>query len=232
MKNINIVKKIPQWLKKLLKSLRTVGIWNWIGIASLTVGLIGIYLTVIANETTTATIKILDWKGKDNPFINGSGSQVRIWLDGKPRDFKSIIDGYVEFSEIPAQDKNEAVQIDFQPSEEYPMYIKDTTILLQTEEIMKLKIYVKGLDSIRGNIKDYDTEEIIEGALIKINGQSTYSDSLGNFEMSFQPDKQEINQTIVIYKNNYDRFQQTFDMRTNIYNPVPFRLQRSKNTAK
>jgi hypothetical protein len=193
-------------------------------------GTIVIYKLI--HQPFTATIRIVDWKGKDNPFINESGSKVRIWLGGEPREYKSISDGYVEFSKIPAKYKNEAVQIDFQPSEEYPLYIKDKTISLQTEEKMELKVYVKGLDSIRGNIKDCDTEKIIEGALIKINGQSTYSDSLGNFEMSFQPDKQEINQTIEIYKNNYQRYFNTFDMRTNIYNPVPFRLQRSKNTTK
>ena len=233
MKIKNIFKKTLQWLKKILKNLRTIGIWNWIGVASLTVGVIGIYLTIKETDTTTATIEILDWKGENNDFINKSESKVRIWLGSEHRDFKSIIDGAVEFSEIPAKYKNERVKVEFQPSDNFPlMYIKETTILLQTKESMKLKVYVKGLDSIRGNIKDYDTEEIIEGALIKINGQSTYSDSSGDFKMDFAPDKQEMRQTIEIYKTNYERYYINVNMRTNTYNPIPFRLQRSKNITK
>jgi len=229
MKNKNIFQGIQQWLKKILNEFRKVGIWNWIGIASLIVGVIGIYITLTISETTTATIQVVDWKGKNNNAINESGSKIRIWLGNEPQEYKSITDGKVEFSEIPAKYKNKDVKIEFQPAVGYGLYIKDTTILLQTKESSKLKIYWYGLDSIRGNIIDNDTGTSIDSAKITINGQSVYSDSFGNFEMSFQPDKQEIYQGIEINKTNYDRYYHKEDMRTNIYNPITFKLQRSNN---
>ena len=180
----------------------------------------------------TATIQIVDWKGgTDNLYIlDNCKSKLIIDEIGFEKGGYEINSDYeVVIPDVSAKYKNKEVKVKFQDSY---MYLKDTVIMLKKGEKSKSKIYLSGLDSIRGNIKDYDNGESIDSALIIVNGQRVYSDSLGNFEMSFQPEKQEIIQFIEIYKTNYNQWNLEVDMRTNLYRPIPVKLHRLSNITK
>jgi len=216
MKRLGIFRKILQWLKKIIKSFRSVGIWNWIGIASLAVGIAGVYLTIKTTDSTTFTILVRDWKGGKDPFIYESGGKIRIWLEKKPQEYKSIVDGKVEFPEILAEYNNKAVRIDFQQHPDYnSLYIKNDSILLRTKAPSILKIYVRGLESIKGSVKIKRTSIPIDSAKIEINGIVTFTDSLGLYYINIPLEKQELIQEITISKEKFVTLTEKLDMITN-----------------
>jgi hypothetical protein len=257
MKNRNIFKKIPQWFKKifnniravgilqwfkkLLNSIRAVGIWNWIGLASLAVGIFGVYYSYRLSQTTDATIKIVTWRGETpTDFVKEQIYQSKITITILGNKYMPTIDGEIK---VPYNKyRNKEVEVGFESDNDI-LYIKDNKIILT--DTAKLKVFIKGLDKISGNIKDYDTEQNIEGALIKVGEKEIYSDSSGNFKMEFQLNEQKVFQRIEITKTGYEDWicdknmsdtakkANIIDMRTNNrYHRIPVRLHRLENTAK
>jgi hypothetical protein len=242
MKNQNIFKKIPQWFKKIrnniravgilqwfkkiLKEIRRVGIWNWIGMASLIVGIIGIYLTITISQTTDATIKIVNWRGEaPTDFVKEQIYQSKITITILGNKYMPTIDGEIK---VPySKYRNKEVEVGFSSENDALSCDKKITLTDTT----KLRIYIKGLDKISGNIKDFDTEENIEGVLIKVGKKEIHSDSLGNFEINFLLNEQKVYQFIEIIKRDYKEKRFEINMSTNRYRPIPVRLHR-KNTTK
>ena len=241
-KKQNIFQKILQWLKKILNNLRTIGIWNWIGIASLAVGIVSIIVTIEISKTTNAIIKIVNWRGEiPTDFVKEQIYQSKITITILGNKYMPTIDGEIK---VPySKYRNKEVPIEFESDNDI-LYIKDKKITLT--DTTKLKVFIKGLDKISGNIKDYETEKNIEGALIKIGEKETYSDSLGNFKMEFLLNEQKVYQRIEITKIGYEDWILDEDMRdttknkaniidmstNNRYHSIPVRLHKLKNTAK
>jgi len=214
MKNKNIFKEILQWLKKILKNFRSVGIWNWIGILSLIVGVIGIWITVTISRTTDATIQIVDWKGSPNRWINERMIEYDYKIKILEKEYTpEINDTYakIEIHNIRAKYKNQEVKVYFESKNKNKDKIlySDTDIALYCDKVKpsELRIYVKGFESIHGYIKKENTDLGIDSALVFISGNKdslyTYTNQFGYFDLQIPPKYQDIRQTIIVQKENY-----------------------------
>ena len=177
------------------------------------------------NHPFTASIRIVDWKGEPNASINNFGGKITIWLGNKEQPARTIADGNVQFSDIPAKYKNKKVNIQFISSPEYEsMYIKDNEIILKRGESSDLKIYIKGIDSIHGYVRNDSTKEGIDRALVSVNGASTYTDSSGKYIIHIPIEKQEIKQIIRVEKENFEESEKEKWLVGNT-NPIIFDLK-------
>lgn len=91
------------------------------------------------------------------------------------------------FTEVPAGyfEKGNQVKITFNDPQGEPYYAvyEDSIYQLQPNQSIELLVALKGLNKLYGIVKDFETNEYIEGARVSVFNLETYSDKNGWWEL-------------------------------------------------
>jgi len=115
------------------------------------------------------------------------------------------------FREVPANLFNDelAAKLTFSDpdNEPYRTLDPDSSYILQRDgsAIMKVKLY--GLERISGIVKDFETGDPLQQVRISVNGEETYSNQNGEFNLSLPDDKQKKFQTVRAFYEGYQMFE-------------------------
>jgi hypothetical protein len=201
-----------QWLKKIFKEIRKVGIYNWIGLFSLAVGIIGILITIKIAEETDATIQITDWKGQEQNWIIEQIQLHNAEIEILGTKYTPTIKGEIKIINIPTKYRDKKVDVVFRSDNAKLKGDSVITLHCDKKEKSKLRIYVEGFDKIHGHIKKENTDIGIDSALVSINGNKdlfTYTNKFGYFYLSIPFEYQDVEQIIIIQKENYKSEEKT-----------------------
>ena len=212
--------QLMQWLEKISKRTVFIMILSVISfVATIFFGIIGLK-GCEDDRPFTAQIQIVDWKGstqKENiDFIKESKIKIALCYGDKITDYKTVADNKIEFSNIPAEYKNNKVKVVYETSTEFPLLAPMDSIILKPKQIIDLKFFIKEnrLGKISGTIKDVE-KHLIKNVKIEVNDIVVFSDSLGFYCITIPLEKQELTQEITISKENFEPLKYTLEMITN-----------------
>jgi len=196
----NLVLKDIEEFKEHLTPNRTSINWKkWLGIA---VGLIAALAGIAElsgyslrdvfggnsafGEALTLTIKVRNIEG--NRPLKGEGLLVIDYGNGT-QTLKIDDEGKVDLREIPIHLKGNQISILLEDAKNYEVVANETPYLLDGKPItFQIRLHQQ-LGIIKGKVRSRDGKKMLREVLIEVAGETTYSDSLGNFYMELPPEK-------------------------------------------
>ena len=178
----------------------------------LIVGVLAILLvggTIVSYRSLTRpfnlTVSVHGWKGKEHHPLKSTGT-IKITIDNKIYSSDINKEGNAVFMELPYSCSGKIAQISIENTEGMPYFCVDDIITVNKKQIAYLSVSIEGLELAQGNIKDENTLEPIVGAMVRIAGESTYTDNFGEFSLPIPLDKQNERQEIRVYKEGYEPY--------------------------
>lgn len=151
------------------------------------------------------TVSVHGWKGKEHHPLKGTGT-IKIAIDNKVYTSDINKGGDAVFMELPHSYSGKIARVSIENTEGMPYFCLDSVLKVDKKQVAYLSVSIEGLELAHGYIKDENTLEPIIGALVRIAGESTYTDGLGEFSLPIPTDKQDERQEIQIYKEGYETY--------------------------
>jgi hypothetical protein len=191
--------------------------------------IIGGFVVYELNQPFDATIQVVDWKDRVkttnlNNSIFDYDFKIQISL-GDKEYIKPINTDFITLENVPAKFRNRQVEVKLKENRDW-LYIDGDIIL---KEKSKLRIYVRGLESICGYITDLQTGMPVDSAIIEVSGLSpVFSDENGFYKLPIPIQNQEEIQTIDVRKFGYKNGQKSPSLpnRTNGAKNINFKLEK------
>ncbi|SED23210.1 hypothetical protein SAMN04489761_4709 [Tenacibaculum sp. MAR_2009_124] len=118
--------------------------------------------------------------------------------------------GEAVFKQIPADFfENEAkVEIRFEDpqGEPYAAVYPDSVYTIQRNKYIPLIVELKGLDSLEGIVKDFETGQPINNVAIRVRGGNTTTNEFGEFTLTIPEEHQEPYKNIRALKEGYEPY--------------------------
>lgn len=195
--------------------------WEWVLAASVVVGILA-GLAAIFDENTktlfgktstaanTVTVLAHGPDGIDDKVLPSRGMVKLIYGDAivskqinneGEATFKQISDAFF------AKDARVKILFEDPEGEPYRALRNDSLYQLERGKYVALEVKLYGLDRLKGIVKDFNTNEAIAGATVRVQGEDAISNKYGEFTLDLPPDKQEKFQTIRAYHPDYGDYE-------------------------
>ncbi|WP_408030376.1 peptidase associated/transthyretin-like domain-containing protein [Tenacibaculum xiamenense] len=120
--------------------------------------------------------------------------------------------GEAIFKQIPADFfKNEAkVEIRFEDpkGEPYAAVYPDSVYTIQRNKYIPLVVELKGLDTLEGIVKDFETGKPIDNVAIRVRGANAITNEFGEFVLTIPEEHQEPYKNVRALKEGYEPYTQ------------------------
>jgi hypothetical protein len=173
---------------------------------------ISIAITVVAagaiafhllNQPFTTTIYIYGWEGKQHHPLDGEGT-IELLLGDKTERAEINRKGEAIFRKLLPAYKNQTVRMALTDTGYEPYYLQDSVVQLRKDGISEVRVMLYGLDQLEGYI--LNGEKGIDGATVRVAGQSAQTDKRGYFSIIIPLEKQRRYQEVEISKEGYEPY--------------------------
>lgn len=155
-----------------------------------------------SEKSFSLTVLVHGKKGKDDLVLRNQGEVI---LDiGTARLSTSINEkGEATFKEIPIIFNQKNAYISINHPQPYLPVKNDKEILLTKNQAIYLEIELKGIDKIFGRVLDFKSETPLDSVMINVQGETSYSNQFGWFELDIPSKKQKKFISVAFYKKGY-----------------------------
>lgn len=206
---------------------------KWLGIIGSLASIIALWFVFfpITSSTTAKTVSVLvhGKGGKSEVVLPNRGIVYLIYGDAKiPEQINNK--GEATFKQIPNEffAPNAKVEILFEDpkGEPYRVAVADSLYSLKDNVYITLEVLLEGTDQINGIVKDFDTGQPIDSALVRVFGKETYSNKYGEYVLDIPEDQQQQFITLRVYKDGYQLWEkENLPTTTNTEIIIPLKKQ-------
>ncbi len=148
------------------------------------------------------TVLVHGGDGLDDRILKEEGE---VWLDFGTGRFDAKIDaqGEATFKEIPSLYLDRTAKITIDHPQPYKVINADSSYLLNAEKAIYLAARLTKLDSVFGYVRDFVTEQPLEGVRVSSRNIETFTNTHGWFSLNFPPDARRKFVTLLFEKKGY-----------------------------
>lgn len=163
------------------------------------------------------TVLVHSDKGEDKEVLPNRGIVSLLIGDAKLQETLNS-KGEATFKQLPPVFFNDSskVKIHFKDpkGEPYQVLNPDSGYTLKRGKYISVAVKVKGLESLRGVVKNRVTSENIENARVSILGAETYTNRHGEYVLNISESLQKKTQTIRVYKAGFEEVKMEIPIQT------------------
>lgn len=189
-------------------------VWKYVVGAGIVVGILaGIFqiagvsiIDIIGGgspESFTITVFVHGKKGKDHRILKNQG-QVMLGLRTNEMPCSINEKGEATFKEIPMGFKGQKVPIRIEHPQPYRAIPPDSLYLLEPNAAIFIEVALEGINTIKGKVMDFQTEQWLDSVRVSVENTATYTDQFGWFELEIPENKQRKFQRVSFYKKGYE----------------------------
>lgn len=160
------------------------------------------------SETFSLTIFVHGPLSPQHNVSSGTGS-ITVDFSGDRRSLEISPNGQVIFSEVPKKFENTRLEL-FVEVPDYEMVKPDSIYPISEQPIYIAMKYQDNLRVVQGKVISRETLKFIEGAIVDINGNTTGTDSLGNFFFILPEDMRKEEYDIYISAENHSLLKEKY----------------------
>ena len=197
-----VIRKKPKYLLLITLAVAVVGMITWVTLFFQSTSTFD--FTVFLKAAPQLNKNILEIKD-NRKQLQISKASIIVDFDGDRRKVQVSDNAEANFKVVASKFKGRAMKIELL-SEHFKATHSDTLYTLQEGKAIYIEVALSGLDKVSGSVQN-EKEEMIVGATVSINQITTHTDEFGKFTLSIPPAEQKQEQTILIVKEGYKRYE-------------------------
>ncbi len=189
-------------------------IWKYVVGSSIVVGILASIFQITgfsikdifgdgSPESFTITVFVHGKKGKDDRILKNQG-QVMLGLRTNEIPCSINEKGEATFKEIPIGFKGQKVLIRIEHPQPYRAFPPDSLYQLEPNAVIFLEVALEGINTIKGKVMDFYTEQWLDSVRVSVENTATYTDQFGWFELEIPESKQRKFQRVSFFKKGYE----------------------------